>query len=336
MTRETPTRRRVLGGLTLAGVGGAAGCASLLGPAEPKYTCTQLAEESTTEVSADATPIPFAFAYPSVMSEDSRVPSDRGGTVRYNHTWSRTNPNGNGRLNQELRLVLRYLPGGDYRPPFLGSTVQAKVFGKRSFRGEPVGVFRLDDPPYGRHLRLFLPRTVDGGRVYDRFEMVTEASFQGRERRIEKLQGGDEAACTDALASVARGVLDSIPELEPAASETSLSLSPSTATVQRGGSVELTAEVGGANWVDLAVGTRETSFNFSGSVEVPEDSFSVSIAPPTGERGADVVSTPEGVRLVTIDSVGEFTAGTYPVRLGAAGPDEFVTATTELTVESSG
>jgi hypothetical protein len=316
-------------------LGTLAGCSGLLGPAEPKYTCTQLADESTTNVSADATPIPFAFEYPSVMSEESRVPSDRGGTVRYNHTWSRNDPNANGRLNQELRLVLRYFPGGDFRPPFLGSTVQARVLGKRTFEGDPVGVFRLDDSPYERRLRMFLPRTVDRQLTYDRFELVTEASFEGREERRKKLQGGDEAACTDSLVSVTTAVLDSIPEIEPADSETTVSLSPSSATVQRGGSVELTVDVGGAKWVDLAVGNRETSFNFSGSVRVPEDSFSITIAPPTSERGADVVSTEEGVRLVTIDSVGEFTAGAYPVRLGAPGASELVTATTELTVNSA-
>lgn len=338
MARQTPSRRRLLRAGSVVGVGGLAGClGSLFGGSD--YSCTQLAEEPTEEVPTDATPLPFAFERPTVMEQtESYQGDDGGGTVEYAKTWKQFDDSaGEGGLNHRLSLELKYFVygGGEARPPVRGGTVDTRAVGKREVDGEVVGVFGTDDRE--TRLTLFLPNTVDGERVYDSLEIVSEASLQGDQDARDRARGDEsERTCEAVMASVAMTALDSIDAISPAETETTASLSPTSATVARGDSVTLTAAAGGVDWVDLQVDTagEREGFSFSGSVAVPDGEFPITITPPSDDRGADVISTPEDVRLHTVNSIGPFAAGKYTVELAGVGSDGFVTATTELTVES--
>lgn len=338
MDEKRPTRRRLLraaGVASAGGLGGLAGCLDALGNVGGgDYVCTQLDDESTERVGADGTPVPLSFERPEVLERtESNAGSSGGGRVEFTREWTQQSTRQEGLLQNELQLSVVYGPGGPVREPryVFPDFRTVTVVGKRSFEGTPVGAVELEGRNRESWLEVRLPRTRDGQRVYDEFGVEATAAVMGREEEVAAALSDDsDQTCGDALRAVTTAVVDSVPELSPPETDTSLSLSPSSASVQSGGTAEFTLQVEGVDWVDLVVGDRQSEYSFIGALEVSDGPTPVTVEE---SGGSGVVSVPEDTTLNVVRSSGELVAGSYPVRALAPGTDGLVEATATLSVE---
>lgn len=336
MDDGAPTRRRLLRAASIAGVGAVAGCLGG-GPAtDPGYTCTQLDEEPTERVAEDGSAIPFTFERPSILERQRDDRYDSGGRTEYRYRWTGPNPR-RGRerpLRFDLYLRLRYVERQSGLPT-LGLYREDEVaIDKYEHDGEVFPVVEHDDGGWTALLASFVPQTRSGERVYDRLTVEAEPILRGPEEVIEAAAGDDaEQTCGEAMRAVARSVVGSVEAFSEVETETTLSLSPSSATVRPGETVEVTMEAAGVDWVELTIGQQNTAaYNFLGAMAAPDEAVSVTIAPPAG--GSDVVIVPDGVELDVVNSVGDFTPGEYQMRVSGPGDGDTVSATTTLTVPS--
>ncbi len=323
--------------MTVAGASaGLAGCLDALGSAAGgDYTCTQLADESTERVEAEETPVPLSFERPAVMEQtETNRGSSGGGRVAFAQRWTEQSTRQERDLLQnELRLSVVYGPGGPGRGPryVYPDFRTVSVVGKRSFEGTPVGVVEVEGDGRRSWLEVVLPRTRDGQRVYDTFEVEANAAIQGRGEEVEAALGEDgDQTCSEALRAVTTGVVDSVPELSPPGTETSLSLSPSSASAGDG-PAEFTLQAEGIEWIDLTIGSRRSEYRFLGTVQVGDGPTPVTVR--RSDDPSEIVSVPEDATLNVVTSTGGVAAGSYPVRALAPGSDGLVEATATLSVE---
>ncbi len=330
------TRRRLLAGVGVAGAGGFAGCAALFAE-NPDYSCTDVDDEATERVTD--TPLPFAFDVPEVMEREEVFDRNNQTRVTYTQRWKQPNP-GSGRdtLNHSVDLQVKQVGTNLDSRPMLSSGREPvpEILGKRRIDGSPVALIGRDLDGTEATIELYYPTTVDGERVYRRTSVESEALIQGSQYDNQDARSDDpDQTCGEAMREVATAVVDSVSTIEPAQTETELSLTAAADTVARGESVDLTVEASGVEWVDLLIDgeTGEDPYTYRGVVGIGNDPVTVTMTPSTDRDVGGVVTAPDGVQLDTLTSTDETRPGSYSVLVRAADTEGLIDATTMLTVE---
>lgn len=331
MASDGFSRRRLLGGVSVAGVTGLAGCLGALFGESSSYACTDIDDGPTREYSD--TLLPFTFEAPEAMSEEEAFEGETSAEVELAKRWSERNP-GSGRstLNHAVSLTLTYVSGNrEYKPSMFRGMDPGTVIGKRVIDGVRVGIIQRDASETGVRLGMWFPATVDGTRVFHEARFVIDARLQGSYQAEEDARSNDpDQTCRAAVQTVVEDVVDSVPAISPAESETTLGISAASGSVRRGESVDLTVEAAGVDWVDVLAEGPE--FDFNGTLAVGEAPVTLTMAPRTDEGGADVI-TADDAQLHTSDSIGETKPGSYTVVVRGPGDDGAVSTSTSLTVE---
>lgn len=335
MTKNHVSRRRVLGTVCGSGAVGLAGCGSFLSSGQ-EYVCTNIDDEATEPYDEGDHPIPYAFEVPEVMETDEVFSSDNGGRIWFIQRWK--DRRGLDTYNHSIDLKVEYRSFQRAVKPmtFRESDPRGSVLGKRTADGHGVGLIQRDDSQSSLRLGLMIPSTADGNQIFGEFEVEASAILQGDQQIRDDVESDDpDQTCFEALRTVAIDVVDSVPVVSAAEEETTLSITPSSATVRRGESVDLTLEASGVGWADLLV-EGDGEFEYRGSLAVGDGPTTLRVAPPTDQDSLDAISVAEGEQLDAHDAGGAFSPGTYAVEIRAPGTDGLVRATTSLTVESAG
>jgi len=184
---------------------------------------------------------------------------------------------------------------------------------------------------------LTIPSTADGTRIFVDLTVETSAILEGDENQHEDpdIRSDDpDQTCQEALRTMAIDVIDSVAVVSPAEVETTLGITPASATVRRGESVDLTVEASDVQWVELLV-TGGEEFEYWASLAVGDETTTLRVAPPTDGPSSETISATEGGRLEA-DIFDDFVPGDYSVVIRAPGTNGLVSASTNLTVEPAG
>lgn len=338
------SRRQVLSAVCGTSTIGLAGCGSSSQSGAPsqsgsRYGCTDIDDESTAFYDGD-NPVPYRFKVPEVMEVKNVNRAADPGRVVFTHRWD--DRRGSDVYTHSIDLSIGYsifqTDQHEVRPMLLRENdPRGRVLGKRTAKGHSVGLLQRDATETAVRVALVIPdETIDG---WNFFELEVEASaiLQGR-RQIEDDARSDDPdqTCQEALRALAVDVIDSVRVVSSTEEETTLSITPSSATVRRGESVELTVESSGVKWVDLLITDDDDQFDYRGSLEVGDNPTELRVAPPADSSSLAAVSVAEGGRLYTADATDEFVPGNYSVVLRAPGTDGLVRASTTLTIEPAG
>lgn len=331
MTGDGFSRRRLLGGVGVAGVTGLAGCLGALFGENSSYACTDIDDGPTREYSD--TLLPFTFEAPEAMSEEEAFEGETSAEVELAKQWSQRNP-GSGRstLSHSVSLTVTYVSANsEYKPSMFRGMDPGTVIGKRVVDGTRVGIIQRDASETNVRLGMWFPATVDGTRVFHEAGFETDARIQGSYQAEEDARSNDpDQTCRAAVQTVVEDAVDSVPAISPAESETTLGITAASDSVRRGESVDLTVEAAGVDWVDILA--EGPDFNFNGTLAVGEGPVTLMMAPRTDDGAIDVLTTADA-QLHTSDSIGETQPGSYTVEIRAPGNDGAVSTSTSLTVE---
>ncbi len=331
VTDDRVSRRRILGTVGGFGAAGVAGCMELL--AGETYYCTAIDDEPTETYGDADSPVPYPFDIPEVMSTEDVTPWDVGGRVEFAKRWD--DRRGLDTYNHSIRLQVNFTRSqGAVKPRrFTDRDPQGSVLGKRTANGHGVGLIQRDTIDTAADLELLIPSTADGNPVYWDLRVEASAILQGDQHVEDDVLSDDpDQTCQEALRTLGVDTIDSMPVISPAEEETTLSITPPSATVRRGETVDLTVEASGIWGVDLLV-DGDGEYSYDGSLSAEGGPLTLTVAPPTGGGGADAVTAGDEDRLRTVNSGGEFSAGTYSVTALAPGTDGLVSESATLTVE---
>lgn len=333
MTRSHISRRQILGTICGTGAVGLAGCGSFLQSGSP-YVCTAIDDESTGRYDEEDNPIPYTFEIPEVMSVENVNRSENGGRVAFAQEWE--DRRGSEVYSHTLDLEVGYRSFQAAVKPMMFGSRRGSIVGKRTADGYGVGLIQRDASESGVRLEVTIPSMTNGNRVFRTLDVEVSAILQG-DQRIEADARSDDSdqTCEEAMRTLAVDVVDSVPAVSPAEGQTTLGITPSSATVRRDESVDLTVETSGVGWIDLVI-EGDGEFVYQGSLAVESDPVTLTVAPPTSGSTIDAVSVAESGQLDAYNAGGAFTPGAYSVEMLAPGTDEPVRASTSLTVEPAG
>jgi len=326
------SRRRVLGTICGTGAVGLAGCSSSSGSGS-SYACTDIDDEPTERYDQGDNPIPYTFEIPEMMSVENVNDAENAGRVAFTRGW-KDHRGIDDTYRHSIDLEVDYgLSRGAVVPMTITTTeTGVTVLGKRNADGMGVGLIERDATETMVRLEIPIPSTVDGAAGFVRLRVEASAILQGRRVVEEDARSDDpDQTCQEALRAVAVAVIDSVPVVSPADAETTLDITPSSATVRRGGSVDFTIEASAVGGVDLLI-DADGEFSHEGSLAVGDDPLRLTVAPPDDD-GGDVITARDAEGSRTLEHTEEIPPGTYSVTAQAPGTDGHVRSSASLTVE---